>query len=163
MKIYVGTYHKYNCGSIEGAWLDLDDYADANEFYQACEELHSDEEDAELMFQDWEDIPERLAGECMNVRELYEYREMLERVSDAEAFEVFVGHYGSADVEAFDQAFMGEWDSEEAYAENLMEECYSDVLKAMGSLSYYFDYGAFARDLFMGDYYYDSGYVFRSV
>jgi hypothetical protein len=26
-RIYVGTYAKYNAGSIAGAWLDLDDYA----------------------------------------------------------------------------------------------------------------------------------------
>lgn len=163
MRIYVGTYHKYNSGSIEGAWLDLDNYSSADEFYEACKELHSDEEDPELMYQDWEGIPERLADECMDIREIYEYREMLERVSDAEAFEAFVGYYGTADVRAFEDSYMGEWDSEQAFAENIMEDCYSDVLKAMGSLSYYFDYEAFARDLFMGDYTYESGYVFRCV
>ena len=31
----------------------------------------------------------------------------------------------------------------------------------MGNLAYYFDYDAYARDLFMWDYYYDNGYVFR--
>lgn len=56
--IYVGTYEKYNNGSIEGAWLDLTDYADLNDFYEACKELHKDEHDPEFMFQDWEGIPE---------------------------------------------------------------------------------------------------------
>ena len=163
MKIYVGTYYKYNCGSIEGAWLDLDDYSSAEEFYEACYQLHSDEQDPELMFQDWDGIPERIADECMDVKELYEYREMLERVSDAEAFEVFVGYYGSADVRAFEDAYEGEWDSERAFAENLIDDCYSNELKAMGSLSYYFDYDAFTRDLFMGEYTYEDGYVFRCV
>ncbi len=31
----------------------------------------------------------------------------------------------------------------------------------IGNLSYYFDYDAFVRDLFMCDYFYDNGYVFR--
>lgn len=31
----------------------------------------------------------------------------------------------------------------------------------MGDLSNYFDYAAFARDLFMYDYYMDNGHVFR--
>ena len=31
----------------------------------------------------------------------------------------------------------------------------------MGNLSNYFDYAAFARDLFMYDYYMDNGHVFR--
>ena len=37
-KIYVGTYHKYNCGSIEGAWIDVTDL-DKEEFYLKCKEL----------------------------------------------------------------------------------------------------------------------------
>ena len=58
--VYVGTYGKYNNGSLFGAWLDLSDYADKEEFYEACRELHKDEEDAEFMFQDYENIPENL-------------------------------------------------------------------------------------------------------
>ena len=49
-KVYVGTYGKYNNGSLSGAWLDLSDYSDKEEFYEACRELHKDEEDAEYMF-----------------------------------------------------------------------------------------------------------------
>ena len=56
-KIYVGTYGKYNAGSIKGEWLDLEDYANKQEFIDACYKLHADEHDPELMFQDWEDIP----------------------------------------------------------------------------------------------------------
>ena len=53
-KVYVGTYAKYNNGSLSGAWLDRSDYSDKEEFYEACRELHKDEEDAEYMFQDYE-------------------------------------------------------------------------------------------------------------
>ena len=53
--IYVGTYAKYNQGSIQGAWLDCSDYADKDAFYKACADLHSDEVDPEFMFQDFED------------------------------------------------------------------------------------------------------------
>ena len=28
VKVYVGTYAKYNNGSLSGAWLDLSDYSD---------------------------------------------------------------------------------------------------------------------------------------
>ena len=54
MKLYVGTYHKYNCGSIYGKWIDLDDFSNKNEFLSACFEVHKDEDDPELMFQDVE-------------------------------------------------------------------------------------------------------------
>ena len=69
-RVYVGTYGKYNNGSLFGAWLDLSDYSDKEDFYEACRELHKDEEDAEYMFQDWENVPENLIGESWISREL---------------------------------------------------------------------------------------------
>ena len=39
-RVYVGTYGKYNNGSLFGAWLDLSDYSDKEDFYEACRELH---------------------------------------------------------------------------------------------------------------------------
>ena len=41
--VYVGTYNKYNNGSLFGKWLDLSDYPDKDEFLEACRELHEDE------------------------------------------------------------------------------------------------------------------------
>ena len=57
MKLYVGTYKKYNEGSLAGAWLDLDKFKDAAEFEAACKRIHKDERDPELMFQDVETDP----------------------------------------------------------------------------------------------------------
>ena len=33
--VYVGTYAKYNNGSLSGAWLDLSDYSDKEEFLRS--------------------------------------------------------------------------------------------------------------------------------
>ena len=52
--VYVGTYSKYNAGSLKGEWLDLDNYDSYAEFIDACKSLHADEDDPELMYQDWE-------------------------------------------------------------------------------------------------------------
>lgn len=57
MKLYVGTYKKYNEGLLRGAWLDLDKFNNADEFATACRRLHKDERDPELMFQDVETDP----------------------------------------------------------------------------------------------------------
>ena len=77
-KIYVGTYRKYNDGSIKGKWLDLSDYLDADEFYTACKELHKDESDPEFMFQDWENIPENFICESSLDEDFWEYQEAIE-------------------------------------------------------------------------------------
>lgn len=55
-RVYVGTYAKYSVGSMRGKWLDLEDYADKEEFINACYELHKDEQAPELMFQDHEGV-----------------------------------------------------------------------------------------------------------
>lgn len=59
-KIYVGTYLKYNSGSLKGDYIELEGLTH-DEFMEACAELHSDEEDPEFMFQDTE-LPKILEG-----------------------------------------------------------------------------------------------------
>lgn len=55
ISVYVGTWGKYNGGSIDGEWVDLSDFNTPEEFKEYCYgQLHADEEDAELMFQDVE-------------------------------------------------------------------------------------------------------------
>lgn len=56
--VYVGTWHKYNDGSIFGMWVDVDTFEDAHEFFKFCYAVHADEQDPELMFQDVQNIPE---------------------------------------------------------------------------------------------------------
>src|SRR5262249_10037169 len=38
---YTSVHTPYNAGSIKGAWLDLEDYADRDAFLEACRELHN--------------------------------------------------------------------------------------------------------------------------
>jgi len=54
LKAYVGTYHKYNCGDLSGAWIDLTNFQNEDEFWTYCKELHKDETDPEFMIQDFE-------------------------------------------------------------------------------------------------------------
>lgn len=70
--LYVGTYKKYNEGSIQGAWVSLEDFTDGESFLDYCKELHSDEEDPEFMFQDFEGFPDSFYSECMNSDDLDE-------------------------------------------------------------------------------------------
>ena len=60
-KAYIGTYAKYNNGSLNGAWLDLTKYASYDEFLDACSKLHNDEHDPEFMCQDTEYMPDGIS------------------------------------------------------------------------------------------------------
>ncbi|MDR1181594.1 MAG: antirestriction protein ArdA [Bacteroidales bacterium] len=166
-RIYVGTYAKYNEGSIFGKWLDLSDYSDSEEFYNACRELHSDEEDPELMFQDSENIPSALIGESSLADYIFEIIEAVSNLSETqqEAFGVWLD-YTSGDIanediddliESFEDDYQGEYKNEEDFTYEIVEECY-DLPEFAKT---YFDYEKFARDLFIDDYWYEDGYVFR--
>lgn len=72
MEIYVSTYAKYNNDLLFGEWVDVEQFNDKDEFYQYCKELHSDEEDAEFMFQEWKDIPERYIEESWVSEDLWD-------------------------------------------------------------------------------------------
>lgn len=63
---------------------------------------------------------------------------------------------------AFEDAYVGQYDSERDFAEELADDT-GMLADAPDFLLTYFDYDAFARDLFMTDYYMsDSGHVFRT-
>ena len=49
-RIYVGTYAKYNNGSLQGEWVELSDFYDLDGFMERCSEIHEDEEEPEYMF-----------------------------------------------------------------------------------------------------------------
>lgn len=62
-RVYVGTYAKYNRGSIYGAWIDLAKCETYNDFLRKCKEVHKGERDPEFMIQDSEGFPDGL--DCM--------------------------------------------------------------------------------------------------
>jgi hypothetical protein len=73
MAVYVGTYAKYNDGSIFGAWIDLTLIQDEEDFNELCKAIHYLEEDPEFMFQDWQSIPSKYISESGLSSEFWEY------------------------------------------------------------------------------------------
>lgn len=170
-KIYVGTYGKYNDCSLEGAWMNLSDYSDKDEFLQACAELHSDECDSEgnfqgeLMFQDWEEIPEFLIGESWVDERVWDLIDESSKTKDFDAFLSYIEYNSLKDlsvsemIDRFNDDFVGCYDSEEDFAIQFAEEC--DEIP--DRLYNYIDWSAYARDLFLGGgYYFLDSMVFRS-
>lgn len=162
-RVYVGTYAKYNSGSLEGAWIDLD-YHTKETFYEAIKELHKDEKDPEFMYQDWENDPCNYISESSIKDEVWDFIEMTEGwdADRIEAYHAFIAYTGNESIDDFEEAYQGKYDSDVDFAVSLVNECY-DLNKMMGSLHYYFDYEAYARDLFSCDYWSEDGHIFRSI
>lgn len=161
--VYCGTYAKYNEGSLFGLWLDLTKFYDYEEFIDVCRQLHEDEHDPELMFQDYENFPRVLYCEsCMGeetFNKIIEYTNLSD--AEKEAFDEYLDIGHEFDIDAFTEAYMGKYDSERDFAEHIVNEIY-DLERMMGNLHYYFDYDAYARDLFADGFEFSEGYVFRS-
>ena len=139
-RIYVGTYAKYNDGSIEGAWLDLEDYSGADEFEAACQELHGPG-DHEFMFQDFGGIPEGMASESHLSAEFWDWLEMDD--DDKEMLSVYRENVDqSGTLEQAQEAYLGTYASPEDWAVGHMNEC----MRIPGDLANYIDYKAYARD-----------------
>ena len=147
-KVYVGTYRKYNNGSIQGDWLDLEDYDNKAEFYDACRELHSDEDDPELMFQDWEEIPSRYITESSIEEDLWDWLKLSPQEREiASTYLEEVDH--SADLEVALEAFDGEHDSEVDWAMDFWYQ--TGMLNEVPEFAKnYIDYEQFARDARLG-------------
>ena len=138
-RIYVGTYGQYNNGSLFGEWFDLTDFASSEEFFQACYEYHKDESNSngcELMFQDWENIPDFLISECSLHQDAFHYFEItsdmnLERCG---AFEIYIKNIlsGSIDdideaLQQFDESYQGFFGISMRHARDLFLDGYSEI------------------------------------
>ena len=168
-QVYVGTYAKYNAGSLAGAWFKLSDYTDKDEFIEACKKFHADETSPEFMFQDWENIPEGFITESSISKEYWELVDKIKYYDmDEEALIAFLDYKGytfendylDTIIDDFEESYQGEFNDEEAYAYDLVENFYFGLPELVKT---YFDYERFARDLFIGEYTFENGYVFRCI
>lgn len=138
--IYVGTYYKYNCGSIFGMWLDLTTFGDADELEEFCRSLHRDEEDPEFMVQDFECFPRDWYCESGLPDD-----DLLERIKDfadldedqQKAFEEYIndGHE-DANWSDFEEKIIGRADSWSEFAQDYISECYPDLEDKMPNFIY---------------------------
>lgn len=144
-RIYVGTYAKYNNGSIAGAWLVLEDYADRAEFLEACRALHSDESDPELMYQAFEGFPKTFYNESSAPSDAFWDWLKLDD-DDRELLEVYQDNVDpDADIDMALEAFGGGFESEADWAETFLTDT-GGLEGVPDHLRYYIDFEAYGRD-----------------
>jgi antirestriction protein len=144
-RVYVGTYAKYNNGSIAGAWISLDEHGDADSFHAAARTLHKSESDPELMFQDAENIPDALYGESHLDDRIWEWLALDEYERDIVT--AWLDHVGGDDsIDYIIDCHIGNADSWQDYVYDWVDAL--GILDSMPeNLRSYFDYEAFGRDL----------------
>ena len=164
--IYVGTYAKYNNGSLYGKWLNLSDYSDYGELLTAMYKLHSDESAPEFMFQDYEhcELFEKLGliGESYMSNEIFEITGQINDSGyDLEVFEAYLDCVGKMDFQSIYNGvinyYIGEYLDDETFAQYMLEE---DIPESLPNYIY-IDWEATSRNL-MFDYFKSDGHYFRS-
>ena len=153
----------------KGRWIDLDDANSWEDIHLAlqAEGLTNEEYGGDVLVADIEgDLARCFYSSSFDLFDLTRYVEARDEIEsndmDRGAVAAFIDWRGDFNVDDFRDAYMGQYDSEEAFAEQLVDDCgmLADVPE---NVARYFDMEAFARDLFMGDYYMDDGgYVFAS-
>lgn len=157
-RIYVGTYAKYNNGSIEGEWIDLEGH-DEDSFLEACKEIHSDEEEPEFMYQDFEGFPRAWYDESALNEKLWEYCALDK--SDREIWTAYIDNCGDAEWSDAEEAYQGDFDSDEDFAQDFAEQC--GYMNKQVSWPYScIDWEHAAREL-MYDYFESNGKYFRNL
>lgn len=155
--VYVGTYHKYNCGSLDGAWVDLESFDDEEELMKFLYRLHADEEEPEFMVQDFMNFPKRFYSETMNEHDFAELFKWLNL--DEEEREMCAEYWEEIDerasVEEITDSLVYSGNSGDFFDE-LAEEELQNVPDA---LKFCFDYGKW-RELCSYDFNVTSNFVF---
>lgn len=149
--VYVGTYEKYNNGDLTGAWLDVSQYSDRDAFYEACAALHADEEDPEIMFQDFQGFPAAYHSESWLDVNLWDWLDL-----DDDEKEMVEAYHDNIDreasIECIKEAYRGTFNSKEEWAEDWLNA--TGVLDQVpDELQNYIDLEAYARDARMGGYF----------
>ena len=120
--VYCGTYHKYNSGSLKGKWIDLSDFDSLEDFYKYCAEIHSDEEDPEFMFQDWESPIDGLISESYideNVWDIIDFDE--DKLNAISIIIDDMGYSIESAIYNFDDFFVGVYDSISDFVDEYLE------------------------------------------
>jgi antirestriction protein len=136
----------YNEGSLVGAWIDAADVDAIYEFDKAHETATGHEEFA---IHDYDGMPS--LGEYPNLDDVRKIAEAVEQYGYA-VVKAFVDWLGVGDIEKIRDAYRGEFNNEEDFAAEFAEEI-GLFDGCSETLRMYFDFEAYARDLFMGDYY----------
>lgn len=164
-KIWIGCLAAYNQGNLHGEWLDVSILTEDDITEEAKRIVaESPAPDGEEWFIADTDGFAGLIGEYSSFASVVRCAELLDEHGE-DVVAAFNDCFAEDDpdkiADALDNgAYWGKWDSEQDFAEDLVEST-GMLLDCDQSIARYFDHEAFARDLFIDDYVFSNGHVFQ--
>lgn len=149
-EIYVACLASYNNGYLHGKWIDANQSEDTiMDEIQAMLDDSPVENAEEWAIHDYQGFGDIKLHEYESISTIVEYAEFIAEYE--ELGQALIAEYDleTAKMMIEDQ-YHGCYDSEVDFAQHLIDDCYGEKLP--DNLMRYFDYEAFARDLFIDDY-----------
>ena len=152
MKIAITDLKDYNEAILRYEWLDLEDCSSEEEIQEfikvflgdrtrETKELHE-----EWFVSDYEEFAD--FGEYPDLADIAKAVEL----SKQHGWEAVALYYSNCrELDSFEEAYSGVYESEEDFAYETAQEIYSK--EQLGVLDIYIDWERYARDLFIGDYF----------
>lgn len=145
-RIYVANLAAYNAGRLKGRWIEPS--TDSEELSQQVVDAIGGNPDHEWAFHDYDGFPDM--GENPDLEDVAAMAELLEE-HPRHVIEAAQDFVGSGDLDGLKQwldAGYGVFDSEREYAEQYIDDMGGPSGLGKTVLERYFDYDAYARDLF---------------
>lgn len=154
-RIYVASLADYNAGRLLGRWIDADQDADAIHAEIAALLAESRELVAEeWAIHDYENFGGLHLSEYADIEALAQAAQLI--VAHGAVFAELLSHFGGLSgleeaKRSMDDGYRGAFDNLADYAQESIEDCFSDVLKDLPDfIRYHIDYDGIARDMEYG-------------
>ena len=150
-RIYVACLAAYNSGYLLGEWIPADQSSDdIRDDIQKMLATSPIENAEEWAIHDYEGFGDKSLSEWEDIDSVVSFAEFMARYGELGG--VLLGEYSVEEAETLmDERYHGSYNSEVDFAEAIFDDCHSNAIP--NNLLCYFDYDAFARDLFMCDYF----------
>lgn len=149
-KIYVACLASYNNGILHGRWIEA--IQDVNDIYEEIHEMlarSTIENSEEFAVHDYEGFFNLNLDEYENISMIAELARFISKYGDLGA--ALLSNYSLEKAENLMlEGYYGAYESEVDFAQTVFEECYNAIPE---NLRGYFDYKAYARDLFISDFF----------
>ncbi|WP_419420685.1 antirestriction protein ArdA [Legionella sp. D16C41] len=149
--IYVACLASYNHGILHGAWINANQHADEiSDEIQTMLAKSTIEEAGDYALHDYEGFGNIHLSESEDIETVSRYADFM--ATYGKLGQALIANVGFEEaVLMMNECYLGAYDSEVDFAWHILEECYSHAIP--DNLVSYLDYEAFARDLFLSDYY----------
>ena len=149
-RIYVACLAAYNSGYLHGSWISVEDSDEVHDNIQTMLATSPIKNAEEYAIHDYEGFGDKSLSEWEDIDTVINLAEFMARYGELGG--VLLGEYSVEEAETLmEDHYHGAYNSEVDFAEAIFDDCHSNAIP--DNLICYFNYDAFARDLFMCDYF----------